>query len=186
VSATNRRVLVGVHRWVEAYQRGAIPTRRVRPPLSPGERLAARIFPVRVSREEAGRPLEQWAVRPGARALRPPFRNDGTLYATSARLYTVRHPKRGEFEVTREWSWGEVASVEVVPNWRGVSLSLRDDVGHLVVVGNVFHTFLVRPNPVALALGWLQVVGAWQESRGALESWLRVLDEQLARRLRAV
>jgi hypothetical protein len=179
VSATNRRVLAELGRWASAYQRGEVPTRLARPQLSPGERLSVRIFPVRLSVEAADRPFEQWSPRPGARSLRPPFRNDGTLYATSDRLYTVRHPKRGVYEVAHERPWAEVASMQVVPNWRGVSLQLGDDHGNVVVVGNVFHTFLVRPSGPALAVGWLKVLGAWQESRGKLDPWLRAIQARL-------
>ena len=65
-----------------------------------------------------------------------------------------------------EWAWGEVLSVEVVPNWRGVAMRLREDADRRLVIGNVFHTFLVRPGPVTLAAGWLKVQGAWSEWRG--------------------
>jgi hypothetical protein len=180
VSVTNRRVLAALRGWAGAYQRGEISTRLVRPQLGPGERLSVRIFPVRVSTEAADRPFEQWSPRPGARSLRPPFRNDGTLYATSDRLYTVGHRQRGIYEIADERAWGEVASMEIVPNWRGVVLRLGDDKGSMVVVGNVFHTFLIRPNPAALAVGWLKVLGAWQESRGKLDPWLRAIQARLA------
>ena len=180
VSLTNRRVLAELQSWAGAYQRGEVPTRLVRPALSAGERLSVRIFPVRLSTEAADRPFERWSPRPGTRSLRPPFHNDGTLYATSDRLFTVRHPKRGVYEITNERPWAEVASMAVVPNWRGVSLQPRDDDGNIVVVGNVFHTFLVRPSAPALAVGWLKVLGAWQESRGKLDPWLRAIQARLS------
>jgi hypothetical protein len=180
VSVTNRRVLAELHRWAGAYPRGDISTRLARPRLGPGERLSVRIFPVRLSVELADRPSEQWSPRPGARSLRPPFRNDGTLYATSDRLYTVRHPKRGVYHITNEWPWADVTSMAVVPSWRGVSFQLADDDEHVVVVGNVFHTLLVRPNTAALAAGWLKVLGAWQESRGRLDPWVRAVQARLA------
>jgi hypothetical protein len=179
MSVANRRVLADVARWAEVYERGEVPNRFKRAPLVEGERLAVGVFPVRVSVEEAGRPFEEWAPRPGSRALRPPFRNDGVFYVTSSRLLTMRRSTRGAAEVTHEWTWSDVGSVEVVPNWRGVSLHLPADLEHVVVIGNVFHTFVVRPSPVALAASWAKVVGAWAENRGHLAAWLRALAARL-------
>jgi hypothetical protein len=174
-------VRADIRQWAERYERGAIPDRFSRPPLSAGERLAVRIVPVRLSQEPDGRPFEEWDPRPGVRALRPPFRNDGSLYATSQRLYLVRHPARRIYEVHHQWVWSDVLSLDVVPNWRGVAMRLRDDEDRLCVVANVFHTFLVRPNPAALAAAWLKVQGAWAASRSpeGLAAWVRRVSTRL-------
>jgi hypothetical protein len=170
VSDVNRRVLAEIQRWIEVYGRGEISTRFVRPPLEAGERLAVSVFPVRASEELGDRPFAEWEPRPGARSLRVRFRNDGRCYATSQRIYLVQSR-----QITRQWAWGDVLSVDVVPNWRGVALRLREQSDRLVVIGNVFHTFVVRPAPVTLAAGWLKVQGAWSEWRGDLEfsAWRR-------------
>lgn len=178
-SVTDRRVLTQVRRWADEYQRGTLPGRPGLPDLSPGERVAVRVFPVRVSVEDADRPFEQWTARPGSRSLRPPFANDGSVCATSQRLFTFGRPRRGVYQVGHEWRWDAVLSVEVVPNWRGVMLRLREDTGRLWVVANVFHTFLVRPGPVTLAAVWLKVVGAWADSRSELDRFLRVTEQRL-------
>jgi hypothetical protein len=176
VSAVNRRVLAEIQRWAEVYARGEISTRFVRPPLGAGERLAVGIFPVRASQEPGDRPFAEWEPRPGARSLRLPFRNDGRCYATSERIYLVRNQ-----QISRQWAWGDVLSVDVVPNWRGVALRLREQADRLVVIGNVFHTLVVRPNPVTLATGWLKVQGAWSGSRGDQEfaAWQRLVQTRL-------
>jgi hypothetical protein len=110
--------------------------------------------------------------------LRLPFRNDGRCYATSQRIYLVQSG-----QVSRQWAWGDVLSVDVVPNWRGVALRLREQSDRFLVLGNVFHTLLVRPNPVSLAAAWLKVQGAWSESRGELEfaAWRRSVTTGLGR-----
>ncbi len=176
MSAANRRVLAEIQKWAAAYRRGDIPTRFVRPPLHAGERLAVGIFPVRLSEQPGGRPFEQWVPRPGARSLRFPFRDDGHLYATSQRLYLVQSR-----EISRQWAWGDVLSVEVVPNWRGVAMRLRHEADRVQVIGNVFHTFVVRPGPVTLAAAWLKVQGAWSEWRGSEEftAWTRLVASRL-------
>jgi hypothetical protein len=181
VPAANQRVLADLQRWAERYQHGQLRARGAQPPLREGERLAQRIFPVRLSRQPDGRPFEQWNPRPGGRAWRPPFRNDGTLYATSERIYLVRRPGRGVYDVHHEWAWDRVISVDIVPNWRGIAMRVRGD-DRLHVVGNVFHTFLVRPNVVTLAAAWLKVQGAWVDSKGpeAFSAWLRLVSSRLA------
>ena len=75
-------------------------------------------------------------------------------------------------------------SLEVVPNWRGVAIRLRSDQERLGVVANVFHTFMVRPSPAALAAGWLKVQGAWAASRGPEDfaAWVRRVSARLAER----
>jgi hypothetical protein len=172
VASANRRVAAEIERWAGRYRRGRVPARLVRPALADGERLAVTIFPVRLSEEPAGLPFDQWAPRPGSRSLRIPFRNDGRLYATNQRLRLVRHPRRGVHEVHREWTWSEVTTTEVLPNWRGVSLRVRHQEETVVVVANVFHTFLVRPNTISLAANWVKVVGSWADSQGRFDAWL--------------
>jgi hypothetical protein len=176
VSATNRRVLAEIEQWAEMYTRGEVSTRFVRPSLEAGERLAVGIFPVRAGWQPGDRPFADWQPRPGGRALRPPFRNDGHCYATSQRVYLVR-----DGQVSRQWAWGEVLSVEVLPNWRGVAMRLREEADRQLVIANVFHTVLVRPNPVNLAAGWLKVQGAWSEWRGDPEfaAWRRLVRARL-------
>jgi hypothetical protein len=176
MSVTNLRVLAEVERWADLYPRGEISPRFARPPLSAGERLAVGVFPVRASQQPGDRPFEQWEPRPGARSLRPPFRNDGHFYATSQRIYLVQ-----DRQISRQWGWGDVLAVEVVPNWRGVAIRLREEGDRLLVIGNVFHTFVVRPNPVALASAWLKVQGAWTEWRGDVEfaAWQRLVSARL-------
>jgi hypothetical protein len=178
-AAGNQRVLAEIGRWAAAYRRGEVPSRLVHPALRPGERLAVTIFPVRISREPEGRPFEQWDPRPGTRSLRLPFRNDGRLVATSERLLLVGHPARGVYDIHGEWPWGDVPSVEVVPNWRGVVLRERADGGLATVIGNVFHTFLVRPSVAAMAVAWLKVTGAHADAGGDLDGWLRELPARL-------
>lgn len=176
MSPTNRRVLAEIQRWAEAYTSGRTSTRFVRPPLQTGERLAVGIFSVRASRQAGARPFARWEPRPGARSLRPQFHDDGHCYATSHRIYLVRNA-----QITRQWAWGDVLPVDVVPNWRGVALRLREETDRFLVIGNVFHTFVVRPHPVTLAAGWLKVQGAWSEWRGDPEfvAWRRLVTTRL-------
>lgn len=159
-------------RWLAVYQSGTVPARGMGGLLRADERMAVCVFPVRYSTEPLDVPFERWDPLPGSRSLRFPFRNDGSLVATSQRLLVVKRPTRGTFDIRRQWEWADVASISTTPNWRGLAVRSRIGPLEVHVIGQVFHTLLVKPSLVDSCIAWSKAEAAWFESRGRLDRWM--------------
>jgi len=132
-AGTNEHLVAQLERWLDWFGRGHGQFRplNLRSELATDELLASVVSSVGVIEGDPSVPVPEWEARPGSTGFSG--RAEGAAYATNQRAF------RADRRIVREWAWGDVFSVRVLPDWTGVVISSHPDAVSVDVIARDRH-----------------------------------------------